>query len=130
MVELEEDVMNADDQNQTTNKRWRAECPTCRQAFAFESDKNWWPNGIFCPDCRDEGRQCMGILNFKCQERPMSETTAEPHPDYGPCDGYGPDGGCSECTGLIQRVDGSIVPVRRERTSRIAWKDGRYQNAG
>lgn len=32
-----------------------------------------------------------------------------PHPRYGPCDGFGPDGTCSECTGLIGRADGSII---------------------
>lgn len=30
-------------------------------------------------------------------ERTMPPTTAEPHPDWGPCDGFGPDGACSEC---------------------------------
>ena len=28
---------------------------------------------------------------------PASDTTAEPHPWYGPCDGLMPDGECAEC---------------------------------
>lgn len=25
----------------------------------------------------------------------------EPHPEWGPCDGFGPNGECSECTGKV-----------------------------
>lgn len=31
------------------------------------------------------------------------------HPYYGPCDGFGPKGECSQCTGFIERSDGTIV---------------------
>ena len=33
----------------------------------------------------------------------------EKHPLYGPCNGLGPTGSCSVCTGLIERLDGSVV---------------------
>lgn len=29
------------------------------------------------------------------------------HPKYGPCDALGPEGRCSECTGLLEGQDGS-----------------------
>jgi hypothetical protein len=32
-----------------------------------------------------------------------------PHEWYGPCDGFGPGGECSVCTGLLERADGSII---------------------
>ena len=31
-----------------------------------------------------------------------------PHPRYGGCDGFGPDGTCAECTGLFGHDDGSV----------------------
>lgn len=31
------------------------------------------------------------------------------HPIYGGCDGFGPNGDCSVCTGKIERIDGSII---------------------
>lgn len=33
----------------------------------------------------------------------------DPHPRYGPCDAFGPGEECSQCTGLIERIDGSII---------------------
>lgn len=30
------------------------------------------------------------------------------HPYYGGCDGFGPFGMCSECTGIVHRVDGTL----------------------
>ena len=34
------------------------------------------------------------------------------HPNYGPCDGFGVGGECSQCTGEIERDDGSVVDLR------------------
>lgn len=31
------------------------------------------------------------------------------HPDYGGCDGFGPGENCSQCTGMIERIDGSVI---------------------
>ena len=31
-----------------------------------------------------------------------------PHPYYGPCDGFGPDETCAECTGMFGHDDGSV----------------------
>jgi hypothetical protein len=42
---------------------------------------------------------------------PKTEPAADPHPWYGPCDGWGPDGGCSECSGLVEHNDGSRTRI-------------------
>ena len=47
----------------------------------------------------------------------MKDTT--PHPKYGPCDAFGPDKSCSECTGLIQRTDGTVVDGRGDIVSAL-----------
>jgi hypothetical protein len=42
----------------------------------------------------------------------MSQT----HEWYGPCDGFGPRGECSVCTGIIERVGGTHIaydPLKR-----------------
>jgi hypothetical protein len=44
----------------------------------------------------------------------MKDIGLEPHPWYGPCDGFGPGHTCSECTGLVERGDGSIVTLGDE----------------
>lgn len=76
---------------------------------------------------REEMREaCRNNYNAGFREGKKSQTTV-PHPDYGPCDGYGPNGGCSECTGLIQRIDGTIVSAPRPSAGRVMWKNGKYQ---
>lgn len=48
----------------------------------------------------------------------MSDTdTANLHPDYGPCDAFGPNHECSVCIGIVERDNGEwIVPAEhRER---------------
>jgi hypothetical protein len=44
----------------------------------------------------------------------MSENQdgTENHPYYGPCDEFGPNGECAECTGVVQCTDGSKVSAR------------------
>lgn len=37
-----------------------------------------------------------------------SGEVGNPHPGYGGCDGFGPDGTCCECTGLYGHQDGSV----------------------
>lgn len=36
---------------------------------------------------------------------------AATHPDYGPCDGFGPLWTCSQCTGLFQSNDGAFFDL-------------------
>lgn len=40
-------------------------------------------------------------------------STDDPHPRYGPCDSFGPDGACSECTG--------VIAVVIDDTQRLEW---------
>jgi len=42
----------------------------------------------------------------------MADATDELHPYYGPCDAFGPNMTCSECTGLLERQDGSVIEGR------------------
>ena len=37
-------------------------------------------------------------------------STLGPHPQYGPCDGFGPGGACSACTGIIERESPAALP--------------------
>lgn len=34
-----------------------------------------------------------------------------PHPWYGPCDAFGPNDSCAECSGWIARDDGTCIPT-------------------
>lgn len=49
----------------------------------------------------------------------MTDSLDNPHPDYGPCDGFGPNGSCCECSGVIERNDGSWVETH---TGRVVKK--------
>lgn len=42
-------------------------------------------------------------------KRALASEGQEEHPEYGPCDAFGPNQTCSECTGLIQRDDGTVI---------------------
>lgn len=53
------------------------------------------------------------------------------HPWYGPCDAFGPNETCSQCTGLLERIDGSVMNrdgnIVRKRPLRVrlraAWRE-------
>lgn len=68
-----------------------------------------------------------------CGAYRTSTTEPEPHPWYGGCDGFGPNGTCSECTGIVERNDGAWVQgeavVKKPPLSRrlkAAWNALRY----
>lgn len=43
-----------------------------------------------------------------------------PHPWYGPCDGFGPDGTCCECQQAFGHEDGSVTAMHTKEVLRRA----------
>lgn len=47
--------------------KWYAECSVCPGAFAYDmkdEPENPHPNGLLCPQCREEHRNPVGVLHF------------------------------------------------------------------
>lgn len=58
---------------------------------------------------RDKGHPIQG---YHVSRYVPTVSDEELHPGYGPCDGFGVGGECSQCTGEIQCDDGSVVDLR------------------
>lgn len=53
--------------------------------------------------------------------------TKDPHPNYGPCDGFGPNGSCSECVGMVE--GGMLTPKTKALVARARELAGyKYQS--
>lgn len=53
---------------------WRATCGVCGADYICHPDKgsdpfaNPAPHGTFCPECKKQGRNTIGVLNFRATE--------------------------------------------------------------
>lgn len=102
------------------------------------------PVATSCPACNDDGGPCKlcGPEGAVPESPPVSKSAGEddvihdspnwlkgrrggevdPHPRYGPCDGFGPDGECSECTGIVERADGSFTEIHATAPRQVGAK--------
>jgi hypothetical protein len=82
-----------------------------------ECDTDYGIEGVGLPplqcDCHKDGdpRHCSKCINHSWGKAGARPAEVEPHPWYGPCDGFRADGGCSECA----RVAGAPADPQPER---------------
>jgi hypothetical protein len=95
------------------------ECPPAPSAPPAEVECNtdYGIEGVGLPplqcDCHKDGdpRHCSKCINHSWGKAGARPAEVEPHPWYGPCDGFRADGGCSECA----RVAGAPADPQPER---------------
>jgi hypothetical protein len=43
---------------------WEADCEVCGTSYSWDKAEPPPLAGVFCPNCKDEKRRCVGVLNF------------------------------------------------------------------
>ncbi|CAO3445828.1 DNA primase DnaG [Azospirillum argentinense] len=92
---------------------WKACCPFHQEKtpsfYVYQDDR------FRCLGCgaAGDGREfvrLMGVAGYVGSNL----SPHAPHPSYGPCDAFGPEGTCAECTGLVERHDGTVATLTKE----------------